>query len=179
MSKATESAQFDSGGVLSQFANIERMIQEYLAYRIYSSSKDKGDKIYVEILSHKFFSFDFKKVLLFSCLKEQAPSIYAQFPKTALNKAQELRNIVAHGGLTVRDTNLFNNYDALEITHGGKEYNFSNTIADFRKNADKVMAALFEIEGMNKKYVTEHEPNVMKEVGNGDGKAESRSRKKN
>lgn len=164
MSKATETAQYNIGGALSRFANIERMIQEYLAYGIYSHNKADGDKIYSDIFSHKFFSFDFKKALLLINLKHSAPNIYAQFPTTALNRAQELRNVIAHGGLTVPRKELFDSYDDLEITHGVKTYNFQKTLDEFLKNANSVLTALLELKGISKELVDEKSQSLTKEI---------------
>lgn len=138
--------QNERGRVMSNFAFLESIISNEIA-KYYITNDDERVKFANEILEHRFFSFDFKKVLLQNIVKDKLGKKNPDFFK-ALEGLQRSRNIIAHGLIVFIGDSTNPNIDDVVFRHGGIEYKADQLIKVYTQNADLVTEQLKVIFGL-------------------------------
>lgn len=83
--------------IIQSFISLEYSVEGAIAGEYFiDSSEDILWRFWTEALNQELFSFELKKRIMYTFLREKHPELYKRFPKKALDRLQVIRNIVAH-----------------------------------------------------------------------------------
>lgn len=122
---------------MSNFAFIESIITKQIT-KYYVTNEMERDRLSNQVFQHKYFSFDFKKVLMQNIIKEKLGKKDSELWKS-IDELQRLRNIFAHGMFTTpREAFDDPQIDQIFLVHGGIEYKAAQLVKMYNEHSEIV-----------------------------------------
>lgn len=152
MSQAARNIQFKVGGAISRFSILEMKMQEFIVQH-YVSNEAMAANFHNQVFDNSLFSFELKSRIFKKIIKEDYPKIDARFPYNKISKAQEYRNIMAHGRLGAKTSDDFNIPDKLYFEHGGKQHPAIELIKNFFLCCDTALESILQLPGVSSENI--------------------------